>query len=54
LVFDIVIKNGRIIDGTGNPWFRANVGVKDGKIVRISRVDISAGSDLSDKGQRGS
>lgn len=41
--FDIVIKNGRILDGTDNPWFKGNVGVKDGKIIKISRVDIGKG-----------
>jgi len=37
--FDIVIKNGRIIDGTGNPWFKADVGVKDKKIAKIGKID---------------
>ncbi len=33
--FDLIIKNGRVIDGAGNPWYRADVGIKDGKIVKI-------------------
>jgi len=33
--YDIVIKNGRIIDGAGNPWFYGEIGIKDGKITRI-------------------
>ena len=33
--FDILIKDGRLIDGTGNPWFLGDVGIKDGKIVKI-------------------
>ncbi|MFX1532978.1 MAG: amidohydrolase family protein [Promethearchaeota archaeon] len=33
--FDIIIKNGKIIDGTGNPWYRGEIGIKDGKIVKI-------------------
>jgi len=33
--FDLVIKNGLIIDGTGNPWFKNDIAVKDGKIVKI-------------------
>lgn len=42
-VFDIVIKNGKIFDGTGNPWFRANIGIKDGIISKITRKsDIKA------------
>ena len=30
--FDILILNGKVIDGTGNPWRLADIGVKDGKI----------------------
>ena len=41
--FDILIKNGRLIDGTGNPWFPGDVGIKDGKIVKIHpSIDDSA------------
>ena len=25
--FDLVIRNGRIVDGTGNPWFMADIGI---------------------------
>ncbi|MEK6279037.1 MAG: D-aminoacylase [Acidobacteriota bacterium] len=38
-VYDVVITNGRIIDGSGNPWFRADVGIRAGRIVRIGRID---------------
>ena len=31
--FDIVIHGGRLIDGTGNPWFYGDLGIKDGKIA---------------------
>src|ERR1044071_8473259 len=37
--YDIVITHGKIIDGTGNPWFYADVGIKNGKIIKIGRVD---------------
>jgi len=33
--YDILIENGRIIDGTGNPWFKADVGLKGGTIEAI-------------------
>jgi len=36
--FDLVITGGRIIDGTGNPWFFADIAVKDGRIAEIGRV----------------
>ena len=35
--FEIVIHNGRIADGTGNPWFNANIGINESKIAKISR-----------------
>lgn len=34
-MFDVLIKNGRIIDGTGNPWFKGDVAIKGGGIVRV-------------------
>lgn len=34
---DILIKNGKIIDGTGNSWYYGNMAVKDGKILKIGR-----------------
>jgi len=35
--FDLVIINARIIDGTGNPWFRGSIAVKDGRIAKVGR-----------------
>jgi N-acyl-D-aspartate/D-glutamate deacylase len=37
LEFDIVIKSGRIVDGTGNPWHLADIGIKQGRITRIQK-----------------
>jgi N-acyl-D-amino-acid deacylase len=39
---DIVIKNGKIVDGSGNPWFRADIGIKDGIITEIGRITGSS------------
>ena len=36
--YDIVIRGGRVLDGAGNPWVRADVAIKDGRIVEIGRV----------------
>ncbi|MEO6720203.1 MAG: D-aminoacylase [Ferruginibacter sp.] len=41
--YDVVIKNGKIIDGTGNSWYYADLAVKDGKIVLIQK-QIDAGA----------
>ncbi len=47
-MFDVVIKNGRIADGTGNPWFLADVGIKDGKIGRIGSLDGEPAGEIID------
>ena len=36
--FDIVIANGRVVDGTGTPWYAADVGIRDGRIAAIGRL----------------
>lgn len=41
--FDILIRNGKVLDGTGNPWFQADVGVKDRKIVEVGFLKHAAG-----------
>ena len=46
--YDLVIINGRIIDGTGNPWFRASIGIKDGRIARVGRIYASEGLTVID------
>ena len=38
--FDVLITNGRVIDGTGAPWFRADVGITGDRIAAM--VDLSA------------
>ena len=34
-MLDILIKNGLIVDGTGNPAYIMDLGIRDGKIVKI-------------------
>ncbi|MFN2531010.1 MAG: amidohydrolase family protein [Pyrinomonadaceae bacterium] len=46
--YDLVIKNARVVDGSGNPWFKADVAVKDGRIARIGRVADSEASRIID------
>ena len=33
--YDVIIRNGRIIDGTGNPWFSGDLGIRDGRIANF-------------------
>ncbi len=37
-LYDIVIRNGRVLDGAGNPWIRADVAILNGRIARVGRV----------------
>jgi N-acyl-D-amino-acid deacylase len=46
--YDLVIINARIIDGTGNPWFRGSIGIKDGRISKVGRVDPSQAASVID------
>src|SRR5215510_4894216 len=34
-LYDVVIHDGMIVDGTGNPWYRADVGIAGGRIQKI-------------------
>ncbi len=36
--FDLLIQNTKILDGTGNPWFRGDVAIKDGRIAGVGKV----------------
>jgi len=36
--YDLLIKNGRIVDGTGSPWYAADLAIKDGKIAAIGKM----------------
>jgi N-acyl-D-aspartate/D-glutamate deacylase len=38
-VYDVVIRNGRVLDGAGNPWIRADVAIRDGRFVKIGKVE---------------
>ncbi len=48
--YDILIRHGRIIDGTGAPWYSGDVAIKDGRIAAIGRLDSTAARRVIDAG----
>jgi N-acyl-D-amino-acid deacylase len=49
--YDILIENGRVLDGSGNPWVRADVAVADGKIAALGDLSaVNADTVLDAKG----
>ena len=38
-LYDIVIRDGRVLDGSGNPWIAADVAIREGRIVRIGHIE---------------
>ena len=49
---DVLVVNARVIDGMGNPWFRADVGVRDGRITEIGRLEGQAATRTIDAEDR--
>jgi len=50
--FDLIIRNGRIVDGTGSPWYRADIAVRGDTIARIApRIEAPAARIIDAAGQ---
>ena len=50
-MLDLVIKNGRVVDGSGLPSYIGDVGIKGGKIARVGRVTEEATQTVDAKGK---
>ena len=50
--YDVLIRNARVIDGSGNPWFRADVGVRDGRIAAIGKLSKATAYKTVDAANR--
>ena len=46
--FDILIKNGKIIDGSGNPWYSADIGIRGDRIAAIGRLNDATAKKVID------
>ena len=50
--FDLIIEHGRVIDGTGAPWYAADIGIRGGRIAAIGRLDQASAKRRIDAGGR--
>ena len=48
--FDVIITNGHVIDGTGSPWYQADIGIRDGRIAAIGKLTDSSARQRVDAG----
>ena len=49
--YDVVIRGGRVLDGAGNPWVRADVAIKDGRIARIGGIAGRGATEIDASGR---
>lgn len=50
-MLDLVIRNGKIVDGTGLPAFTADIGIRDGRIAKIGNVAEKGESEIDAGGK---
>ncbi len=50
--FDLLIRHGRIVDGTGNPWVRGDLAIRDGRIARIGAIGDAPAARVIDARER--
>jgi N-acyl-D-amino-acid deacylase len=49
--YDIVIRNGRVLDGAGNPWILADVAIANGRFAAIGRVEAHGRTEIDARGK---
>ncbi len=49
--YDVVIRGGRVVDGSGNPWILADVAIQDGRFARVGKVDGRGRTEIDAKGK---
>src|SRR5262245_33687912 len=48
--FDIILRHGKIVDGTGNPWFHGDVAIRGGKIAALGKIAGKAQREIDARG----
>ncbi|HEY7615335.1 MAG TPA: D-aminoacylase, partial [Terriglobales bacterium] len=48
LPYDVIIRNGHIVDGTGNPWYAADIGIRGDRIVAITNLQAASAKRVID------
>ena len=46
--YDVLIRNGRVLDGSGNPWLAADIGIRGGRIVDMGRLSHATAARVID------
>src|SRR5215813_7996691 len=49
--FDVVIRNGRVLDGQGNPWILTDIGIRDGKFAKIGKIETRGKTEIDATGK---
>jgi N-acyl-D-amino-acid deacylase len=52
MAYDLIVRGGRVVDGSGLPSYVADVGVKDGKIAEVGRLKDGAARTIDATGWR--
>ena len=52
MTFDLLVHGGKLIDGTGSPWRRADVGIRDGRIAAVGSLPRAAAGETIDAADR--
>lgn len=50
--YDLIIRNGHIIDGTGSPWYRGDIGIRNGRIAAIGNLSDARAKQVIDAAGR--
>jgi len=48
IVFDVIIKSGHIVNGAGNPWYKADIGISEEKIAAIGKLEKERATKIID------